>query len=143
MKRIILCLLVTLWMGMGIFGEVEVEAVGIVVNQANSVSTINSRILMEIYLGKRTLWPDGRAIRLAVLKEGKVHEKFLKEVVKKNPSQFALHWQGATFTGTGVAPKEFSTEEEMRTFVSANPGAVGYISLAGVNDSVKKLMIKD
>jgi len=117
------------------------EAVGVVVNKGNSISTINSRILRNIYLGKQTIWPDNKSIVVAILKEGKIHEKFLKTIVQQNSTQFSIYWKNQTFTGTGVAPKVFETEMDLKAFVKDTPGAIGYISLAAIDDSVKKVPV--
>ncbi|MGE5341552.1 MAG: hypothetical protein ACM3SY_08720 [Candidatus Omnitrophota bacterium] len=117
------------------------EAVGVIVSKENSLSSINARILRNIYLGKQTIWPDNKTMQVAMLKQGKVHEKFLKTIVQQNASQFSLYWKNLTFTGTGVAPKVFDTEEELKAFVKSTPGSIGYISLSSIDDSVKKLPV--
>lgn len=117
------------------------DAICVVVNKGNGVPSINARILRNIYLGKQAMWPDNKPILVAVFKEGNLHEKFLKTIVQQNPTQFSLYWKNLTFTGTGVAPKVFDTEAEVKAYVKANPGAIGYISVAGIDDSIKKLPI--
>jgi ABC-type phosphate transport system substrate-binding protein len=119
----------------------EDESIGVIVNKGNSLSSINARILRNIYLGKQTFWPDNKIIVVAMLKGGKIHEKFLKTIVQQNSSQFSLYWKNQTFTGTGVAPKIFDTDAELKAFIKDNPGAIGYISLSGIDDSVKKLPV--
>jgi len=74
------------------------ESIGVIVNKENSISSINARILRNIYLGKQTIWPDNKTIVVVMLKEGKVHEKFLKSIVQQNATQFSLYWKSQTFT---------------------------------------------
>jgi ABC-type phosphate transport system substrate-binding protein len=119
----------------------EEEALGVIVNKSNDLASINTRILRNIYLGKQTIWPNNKTIVVAVLKEGKIHDKFLKTIVQQNSTQFSLYWKNLTFTGTGIAPKVFDTEEEVKAFVKDNPGAIGYVPLSAIDDSVKKLPI--
>lgn len=139
MKKFIFFFLISCFFW-GIIAQ-DQEAIGIIINKDNSVPSINSRILRNIYLGKQTIWPDSKTILVAVLKEGKIHEKFLKTIVQQNATQFSIYWKNQTFTGTGVAPRVFETENEIKTFVKDNPGAIGYISLATLDDSVKKLPV--
>ncbi|MGE5343821.1 MAG: hypothetical protein ACM3SY_20315 [Candidatus Omnitrophota bacterium] len=117
------------------------EAIGVIVNKANSLTSINARILRNIYMGKQTIWPDNKAIVVAILREGKIHDKFLKTIVQQNASQFSLYWKNQTFTGTGVAPKIFDTDAEIKAFVKDNPGSIGYVALSSVDDTVKKLPV--
>ncbi len=139
MKKLIFFFLISCFFW-GIIAQ-DQEAIGIIINKDNSVPSINSRILRNIYLGKQTIWPDSKTILVAVLKEGKIHEKFLKTIVQQNATQFSIYWKNQTFTGTGVAPRVFETENEIKSFVKDNPGAIGYISLTTLDDSVKKLPV--
>ncbi len=139
MKKIILMSIILAFCCVGFFSQEE--AIGIIVNKGNGLSSITTNVLRNIYLGKQILWPDDKTIRVAVLKEGKIHDKFLKTIVKQNATQFNLFWQNQTFTGTGVAPTIFQTEDELKTFIRDNPGSIGYISMAAIDDTVKKLSV--
>ena len=46
------------------------------------------------------------------------------------------------FTGTGLPPKVFADDAEIKNAVAAQPGAIGYISASALDGSVKKLDIK-
>ena len=143
MKKLIVIAAVfcmSVWLGMGL--QAQKGGLGVIINKANKTSSINTNILRNIYLGKRGFWPDNQPIHIAILKKGDVHSRFLKVIVKMNASRFSLHWKKATYTGTGVAPKVFESEEKLRAFVSETPGAIGYISLDALDDTVKKLSIK-
>jgi hypothetical protein len=39
-------------------------------------------------------------------------------------------------TGGGTSPKSFESEQELRAFVAATPGAVGFVDSANVDASV-------
>ncbi|MCP4213632.1 MAG: hypothetical protein GY765_03200 [bacterium] len=118
------------------------DAFSVVANKASAVDSFNARELKSIFLGKKTSWPDGKKIMVVVLKTGDVHKAFLKAIVKKNPKQYALFWKKATFTGTGEPPKMVKTEAELVAFVKSTAGAIGYVSAAGADTSVKKIAIK-
>jgi len=110
----------------------------VVVHPDNPTTEINASDLQNIYLGRKSTWDDGKPIEVLVLKEGDVHSAFLKEVVKKSPSQFAIFWKKAVFTGTGTPPKEFATEDELLAYLANHPQAVGYVS-AGKAETAKSL----
>jgi ABC-type phosphate transport system substrate-binding protein len=114
----------------------------IIVHKGNPESEISSRELKRIFLGKKTTWPNGDKIEIAVLREGDVHKEFLKDVVGKSPLQFSLYWKRFIFTGTATPLKIVKSEGEMKAFIRANPEAVGYISVEALDDTVKRIFIR-
>lgn len=120
----------------------DAGALRVIVNKKNSIPVVNTNILKKIYLGKKTMWPDNKPIVLVALKSGDLHSKFLKLVVKQNARQFDTYWKKARFTGTGVAPQLFSTEDEVKKFVSEHPEAIGYVSQEALDETIKRIPIK-
>lgn len=94
----------------------------------------------KIYSGNKTKWSNNEAIILTVVKDSDVHKAFLKEYVKKSPSQFERTWKQMVFTGKGRAPKKFDSLEEMIDFIAENEGAIGYAKTGVESDKV--LIIK-
>ncbi|MBU1920609.1 hypothetical protein KKG66_07170 [bacterium] len=45
------------------------------------------------------------------------------------------------FTGEGIPPRAFETEEELRRFVAETPGALGFVERVPDEIEVKKLVI--
>ncbi len=114
----------------------------LIVNQANPESSLSQAEAKSIFLGKKTSWPSGVAV-LPVLQEGSpVHQGFTKAIVGKSPRQFSNYWKKALFTGTGITPRSLNGDSEVMAFVAANEGAIGYVSAAAVDDSVKRLEIR-
>lgn len=91
-------------------------------------ATISSEDIKNIYLNKKKSFDNGTPIVLGVLKSGAAHEGFLATYVKKQPMQFNNFWKQQVFTGAGKMPKAFASENDMLNFISATPGAVGYVS---------------
>jgi len=116
------------------------KSYAVIVNKANAVEKISTRDLKRIFLGEKTTWPDNKEnIRVAVFKKGAVHKEFLKDIVKKSPLRFSIHWKRILFTGTGSAANIFKTDAEVKEFIKANPTAIGYISAQSLDDTVKKI----
>lgn len=127
--RHILLLAVALLLGAGLGSTGEAaEKVAIVVNESVPLDTLEVVELQRIYLSKRTRWPDDTRIVAAMLREGPVHRTFVEDVLDRSLSKFATYWKQIVFTGQGVPPKSFETEEEILDFVSRTPGAIGYVS---------------
>ena len=80
---------------------------------------ILGRDLQRIYLGKRTTWPDKSSIVPVMLKSGPVHGEFVEDLVGRSEHRFASYWRQMVFTGKGVPPKSFASEDELVDFVRA------------------------
>ena len=125
-----------------IAAQEPVKAV-VVTHGETAQADIQKKDLKDIYLGRKTTWNDKTPIIFVVLKEGQVHEDFLKDYVGKTPSQFTSYWKQQVFTGKGKMPKEFETEEKLMAYVAKTKGAIGYIGPKTEIKEVKKLTIKD
>ena len=44
------------------------------------------------------------------------------------------------FTGKGVPPNAVDTDKEMKEMVAKDPGAIGYIDVTSVDDTVKVVL---
>lgn len=98
--------------------------------------------VQQIFLGRKTRWSDGGKITFGVLKGGDVHEAFLRTFLSKTDSQFAMFWKKMVFTGKGRLPASFDTPEDLRDYVAATPGAVGYVPIGVADGSVNALSIQ-
>ncbi|MDY0091276.1 MAG: substrate-binding domain-containing protein [Candidatus Vecturithrix sp.] len=114
----------------------------IIAHQNTSETTISQKEIQEIFLGKRVQWKDNTAIHPATLKEPKLHETFLKQYVKKTPSQWIAHWKRMVFTGSGAPPQQFATKEELLEYVANTSGAIGYVDAATSIENVTILKIQ-
>ncbi len=127
-----------------LFGTVAMAAdVVMIVNNGAGVEKLDKQTAQNIFLGKKAKWDSGEKIVPAVLAEGQAHEAFLKDVVKKTPSQFKTFWKKAVFTGTGSAPKSFKTGEEVVKFVASTKGAVGYVAASVPCEGVKTIALTE
>ncbi len=114
----------------------------LIVNQSNPENSISRGDAKSIFLGKKSTWPNGVAIKPVLQKKAAIHKGFTKAITGKSSKQYANFWRKATFTGTGVSPKSLSSDAEVVTFVAANAGAIGYVSPAAAGDSVKTLQVQ-
>lgn len=80
-------------------------------------------------------WPDGSSIRVFVLPDNhQLHAAFSKEVLNLFPHQLRTAWDRQVYSGTGQAPSEVRSEEEMMSRIASTPGAIGYVSRNNVNE---------
>lgn len=100
----------------------------IVSNESVSTDALSRMEVEHIFLGKKRKWDDGNPIVCGMLEAHDVKDSFLQEYVKKSGSQFAMYWKKMMFTGKGIPPKSFGSEEDLIRFVETTNGAIGYLS---------------
>jgi ABC-type phosphate transport system substrate-binding protein len=111
-----------------LFSTSALADVLIVANKSVTETAISKTNIQQIFLGKNQKWQDGKKIRLAVLKEGPVHEAFLSAYLNRTPDRYASFWKVAIVSGTGYPPKSFDSEADLLKYVAEEAGAIGYIS---------------
>jgi ABC-type phosphate transport system substrate-binding protein len=111
----------------------------LIANKGVSVSALKRDDVQLIFLGKKTIWGDGKKVVPVVRREGSVHDLFLKAYLDKNPSQFDTFWKQVVFTGKGKPPRSLGSDAEVVQFVSSTDGAVGYIDPDTPHGDVKKI----
>ena len=121
------------------------ESLVIVVNRSNPVSDLTFEELRRIFLGNRSHWPNGRRITLVMSEPGEPERRtMLHEICAMNEDQFKNHFVHGLFTGEIlVSPKILSSPMGVRKFIFNVPGAIGYLRVGDVDDSVKVVRIDE
>ncbi|MBF0193737.1 MAG: substrate-binding domain-containing protein [Magnetococcales bacterium] len=107
----------------------------------NSKSSISQQDIKNIFLGKKTHWPNGNRIKIVVQKRGSAHDSLLKNVIGMTSVSFRNYWRKRVFTGSSRPPKTFKSDSDVVAFVASKPGSVGYININSDLKGVKKLQI--
>ncbi len=117
--------------------------VAIVANKSITSNSVTIKQAKKIFLGKTKSMPGGGVVKLADLPTGNpVRKELYRTIVKKKESQLKAYWAKKSFTGKGFPPKLFDSEDELMEWVAQTKGAIGYVSIGAVNDSVKVLLKK-
>lgn len=99
----------------------------VIVNDAAPVATLSRTTLRAIISMRIRQWPDGTPIMVYVLPDrDDRHREFCKEILRVFPYVLRDTWDRLVFTGTGQAPVEIPTQEELIRHVAQTPGAIGY-----------------
>ena len=134
MTRILLCLC--------LLGGAKAWAVAIIVNPNVSVTTLSQNAVRAMFAMKLLQWPDGRPVRVFVLADDNLlHRTFCKEVLDVYPYQMRQTWDRLVYSGTGQAPTEVASEDEMVRKVASTPGAMGYVRKVKPGDRVRILTV--
>ncbi len=100
----------------------------IIANKNVPVDSLSVVEVKNIFLGNKTKWRNGNKIVFVTLRDGVAHKKFIRTFLKRNPSQFKNYCMRMLFTGKGVIPKSFPTDDTAINYISKNENVIGYIS---------------
>ena len=121
------------------------QPLAIVVNRSNPVDDLSSTELRRVFLGERSHWPNGRRITLVMREPGEPERKtMLRDVCQMNESELKNHFLHGLFTGEIlVSPKILASSIGVRKFVFNVPGAIGYLRLSDVDNTVKIVRVDE
>ena len=105
---------------------------------AHRENQLSKKSLLAIYAMRLRTWPDDRPTRVFVLEDSSpIHSEFAKSLLSIFPYQLRRRWDRLVYTGTGQAPYQVGSQEEMREKVASTPGAIGYLKRNKADGSVR------
>ncbi|MEO6145632.1 MAG: hypothetical protein ABIP04_01000 [Sulfuriferula sp.] len=129
-------------LGLCLFYGANARAVTIIVNPSVTVSSVSQNAVRSMFAMKLLQWPDGQPVRVFVLPDdNSLHKAFCKEVLDVYPYQLRQTWDRLVYSGTGQAPIEVGSEEEMLKSVANTPGALGYLKKTKPGERVRTLSV--
>jgi len=112
----------------------------VIVNKGNAAA-VDKALVHKIYVGDAKSWGEGTAVAPADLPdENPVRASFSNEVLGKSVSNMKALWAQNVFSGKAVPPKQLGSDDDVKKFVSANKGGIGYIKPSSLDDSVKAVI---
>ena len=115
----------------------------VVVNEANSVSSLSRQEISDLFLKKTSRWEQLGLVMPVDQPEGAaVRETLNREIHHKSLSAVRAYWQQRIFSGRDVPPPEKEGDAEVLSFVRKNPGAIGYISSTASAAGVKVVEVR-
>jgi hypothetical protein len=121
------------------------EGLAIVVNSRNPTDNLTLWQLRHIFLGERQWWPSKHRVVLVDLPQGSAERQTVFRVVyAMNDKDFDKYFLWGMFRGEFVtSPTILGTPKDVRKFVATNPGAVAYLRVSDLDNSVKVLRINE
>jgi len=119
----------------------SISTVVVIVHPELTIDTLAVEELQLMYLGKRSRWPDDTKVKPGLIKSGALHESFVSDVLDRTPAKFNRYWKQLVFTGKGVPPKSFVSEDALIEYVRATPGSIGYVSSTAHPDGVRTIVL--
>ncbi len=143
-KLNITCCFIVFILCIFVVGEVQANRPYQVVAHPSVIEKdLSVNLLRAIFSMRMRTWSDGKAIKVFVLEDNDaLHHDFSKEKLNVFPYQLRLAWDRLVFSGTGQAPINVHSQEEMRSKVASTPGAIGYLETTYISDDIHVLEIK-
>ena len=130
---------VTLVLSPGL-GAVSADVVP-VVSSRNPTTGLTKNQLMDIFMGRRTRFPDGSSAVPIDQSEGSAaRDAFYARFADMSPAQLKAFWSKAIFTGRGEPPKTVATSLEAKKALIADPSAIGYVDRSLVDSSLRVVL---
>ncbi len=113
-----------------------------VVNKANSESSVAKPEAKKLLLGTTAAWGDGKKVVVALRPQGSPDRvALLKDICGMTEAEFTRYQMQAMFTGrAAVKTQDEPSSAAIKAFVKANPGALGFIHESEVDKEVKSVM---
>ncbi|ART64667.1 hypothetical protein B9H00_08200 [Kushneria marisflavi] len=129
-----------LWCGQAVHAQ---ESLVLIANPSTPPGNMTRETVRAIFAMRQRTLPSGEAAHVFVLPDKHpLHERFTKEILGVYPHQLRLSWDRLVFSGTGQAPNEVGSVEEMRQRVASTPGGLGYLNKGAVDDSVSVFSVE-
>jgi phosphate transport system substrate-binding protein len=117
--------------------------IAVVVNKANATSNLTKSQLRKLVLGEQGSWPGGTKVTVTLRSPG-IPERVsvLRAVCRMSEDDYNQHALHSDFDGaTTTPPKVMGSAAAVRQVVASAPGAIGFLRLSDVNDSVKVISV--
>lgn len=111
----------------------QANAGAVVAAPGGKASTMDADTAKRVFLGRD---PSAQVV---YQKSGPTRAAFDKSVLGKPGAELTTYWSKLIFTGKAKPPVEVGSDAEVKAKLAANPAAVGYISDAAIDGSVKVL----
>ena len=114
------------------------DVLAVIVNKANPVNVLGQNDLRPIFQTTRKSWGSGEdAVPINLPEDSPLRNDFDQAVLGLDPERVARYWTDRKVRGGARPPVRVPTTNAVLRAVASKPGAVGYVKLSEVNNSVK------
>jgi len=135
---LVLILLAPALLGASAGGQVPRGEYVLIVHGSNPITTIDRRLVSDLFLKRRAVWADGRpVVPVDQSERSPARERFSEEVHGKSTMAIRSFWQQQIFSGRGTPPVQKPSDRAVADLVAATPGAIGYVAPEAVRAGVR------
>jgi hypothetical protein len=115
-----------------------VNAAEIIVNESVPRSMYSLMNVRAIFTMQQRFWPNGEQIKVFTLSDSNpVHKDFVKNKLNMFPHQLRRGWDRMVFSGTGSAPMQLESEQDMIEKLVNTPYSIGYLNGRPDNEKIR------
>jgi len=122
----------------GYIAAAQEPTLTVISNTTGAPSEMKMSELKSIMKGEKQRWSDGTKVHIALMKTTTpVGQSTCQKIYNMSGDKVKRFWLELSFAGNADAPTFCSTVEELVTFVSQNPGAIGILDKASSTAGIK------
>ena len=115
-----------------------VSAAEIIVNHTVPAGSYSLMDVRAIFTMQQRFWPNGEQIKVFTLSDSDpIHKDFVKNNLNMFPHQLRRGWDRMTFSGTGNAPIQLDSEQDMIDRLINTPYSIGYLNSRPDNEKIR------
>lgn len=119
--------------------DVQLTVIG---NVTGVPSAMKSSELISVLKGEKQRWSDGTKVNIYIMKTTTpIGQSTCKKIYNWSGDKVKRYWLELSFSGKADAPTFCNTVEELETYVSQNPGAIGIVDRNSTSNGVKLILI--
>ncbi len=122
----------------------KVRLVAVITHLENEVDAVPRSELARMFLKQQTEWPNGeRCIPIDQRGENPIRKVFSQVVLRRSLYDIKRYWMQETMTGNARPPVALESASTVKKYVQKLKGAVAYIYLDELDDTVRILGVTD
>jgi len=111
-------------------------------NVAGVPSELKLSELIAVLKGEKLRWNDGTKVSIYIMKTNTpIGQNTCKNIYDWSGDKVKRYWLELSFSGKAEAPTFCNTVEELESYVSQNPGAIGIVDRSSTSAAVKMILI--
>ena len=112
----------------------------VIVHRSSVVSDVKLDDLRRFFLGQGALAANSQHVMLVELSP--IRTRFYKRLLGLSPDEVRRRWIGVVFRGDALTlPFELADPAAVKKFVAEHPGAVAFVEVSDIDDTVKALRV--
>jgi ABC-type phosphate transport system substrate-binding protein len=118
-------------------GSLVAEVV-VIANKDNLVKLLTKKQVIDIYMGRTSLFPDGQAaLPIDQETDSPIRKLFYRSLVNKTVNEINAYWARLIFSGRATPPQTIDSAQSIIEFIKDNKAAIAYIRKEELTDDVK------
>ena len=117
--------------------------IAVVTHLENETASLTRNELARMFRKTQTEWEDGEHCIPIDQAGGDIRSAFGRIVLEQTPDEWKRYWMQQTMTGNARPPIALDSSDTVKKYLQKLRGAVAYIYLSEVDDTVRVLAITD